>query len=86
MIDPNPPQGPHRRWARNADPAANGIDPAAARRILKASEQALTNCLKAQVHVAGDENFPISSMSGTTFGASPAALAVTPAKGFASVR
>ena len=87
MIDPNPPQGPHRRWGsqlpirRQTESTLQRLE-----RILKASGTSLTNCLKAQVHVAGDENFPdFLDVWNEHFGASPAALAVTPAKGFASV-
>ena len=80
MIDPNAPQGPHRRWGsqlpirRQTESTLQRLE-----RILKASGTSLTNCLKAQVHVAGDENFPdFLDVWNEHFGGSPAALAVTP--------
>ena len=46
----------------------------------------LANCLKAHVHIAGAENFPdFLDVWNEHVGASPAALTVTPATGFASV-
>src|SRR5437867_263824 len=87
MLNTNPPQGPHRRWGsalpirRQAESALKRIDP-----ILKASGTSLANCLKAQVHIAGVENFPdFIDVWNEHTGHAPAALTVIPAKGFASV-
>jgi len=87
MLDPNPPQGPHRRWGselpirRQAESALQRIDG-----TLKAAGTSLANCVKAQVHIAGEENFPdFLDVWNEHLGAQPAALTVTPAKGFASV-
>ncbi len=87
MLDTDPPQGPHRRWGsvlpirRQAESALKRIEG-----TLKAAGTSLANCLKAQVHVAGEENFAdFLDVWNEHVGASPAALTVTPAKGFASV-
>ncbi len=87
MLDANPPQGPHRRWGselpirRQAESALRRIEG-----TLKAAGTSLANCLKAQVHVAGVENIPdFLEVWNEHVGTSPAALTVTPAKGFASV-
>jgi enamine deaminase RidA (YjgF/YER057c/UK114 family) len=87
ILDTNPSQGPHRRWRsalpirRQAESALKRIDP-----ILKASGTSLANCLKAQVHIAGVENFPdFIDVWNEHVGSTPAALTVIPAKGFASV-
>ena len=53
---------------------------------LNAAGTSLANCLKAQVHIAGEENFPdFLDVWNEHVGTSPAALTVTPAKGFASL-
>ncbi len=53
---------------------------------LNAAGTSLANCLKAQVHIAGEENFPdFLDVWNEHVGASPAALTVTPAKAFAAV-
>ena len=87
MLDTNPPQGPHRRWGsvlpirRQTESALKRIEG-----TLKAAGTSLANCLKAQVHIAGEENFPdFLEVWNEHVGASPAALTVIPAKGFASV-
>jgi enamine deaminase RidA (YjgF/YER057c/UK114 family) len=87
MLETNPPEGPHRRWGsalpirRQAESALKRIDP-----ILKASGTTLANCLKAQVHIAGVENFPdFIDVWNEHVGRTPAALTVIPAKGFASL-
>jgi enamine deaminase RidA (YjgF/YER057c/UK114 family) len=87
MLDTNPPLGPHRRWGselpirRQAESALKRIES-----TLKAAGTSLANCLKAQVHIAGEENFPdFLDVWNEHVGASPAALTVTPAKGFASI-
>jgi enamine deaminase RidA (YjgF/YER057c/UK114 family) len=87
MLDTDPPQGPHRRWGsvlpirRQAESALNRIEG-----TLKAAGTSLANCLKAQVHVAGEENIPdFLDVWNERVGPSPAAITVTPAKGFASV-
>src|SRR5579883_3122035 len=87
MLGTDPPQGPHRRWGselpirRQAESALKRIEG-----TLTAAGTSLANCLKAQVHVAGVENIPdFLDVWNEHIGASPAALTVTPAKGFASV-
>jgi enamine deaminase RidA (YjgF/YER057c/UK114 family) len=87
MLDADPPQGPHRRWGsvlpirRQAESALNRIEG-----TLKAAGTSLANCLKAQVHVAGQENIPdFLDVWNERIGSSPAAITVTPAKGFASL-
>ncbi len=87
MLDGNPPQGPHRRWGtelpirRQAELALRRIEG-----TLKAAGTSLANCLKAQVHIAGEENFPdFLDVWNEHVGAAPPAISVTPAKGFASV-
>ena len=87
LLDTDPPQGPHRRWGsvlpirRQAESALKRIEG-----ILKAAGTSLANCLKAQVHIAGVENFPdFVDVWNEHVGGSPAALTVIPAKGFASI-
>ena len=87
MLDTDPPQGPHRRWGsvlpirRQTESALKRIEG-----TLKAAGTSLANCLKAQVHIAGEENFPdFLDVWNEHVGTSPAALTVTPAKGFASM-
>jgi enamine deaminase RidA (YjgF/YER057c/UK114 family) len=87
MLDTNPPTGPHRRWGselpirRQAESALKRIEG-----TLKAAGTSLANCVKAQVHIAGEENFPdFLDVWNEAVGSSPAALTVTPATGFASV-
>jgi enamine deaminase RidA (YjgF/YER057c/UK114 family) len=86
-LDPNPPQGPTRRWGsqlpirRQAESALKRIEG-----TLKASGTSLANCLKAQVHIAGEENFAdFLDVWNEHVGSTPPAITVTPAKGFASV-
>jgi enamine deaminase RidA (YjgF/YER057c/UK114 family) len=87
VLDTDAPEGPHRRWGsvlpirRQAESALNRIEG-----ILKAAGTSLANCLKAQVHIGGEENIPdFLDVWNERVGASPAALTVTPCKGFASV-
>ena len=87
VLDTDPPQGPHRRWGsalpirRQTESTLNRIEP-----ILKASGTSLANCLKAQVHIAGVENFPdFIDVWNERVGNTPVALTVIPAKGFASL-
>jgi enamine deaminase RidA (YjgF/YER057c/UK114 family) len=87
VLDTDPPQGPHRRWGselpirRQAESALKRIEG-----TLKAAGTSLANCVKAQVHIAGAENFPdFLDVWNEHVGASPAALTMTPAKGFASL-
>jgi enamine deaminase RidA (YjgF/YER057c/UK114 family) len=87
VLDTDPPQGPHRRWGsalpirRQTESALRRIEP-----ILKASGTSLANCLKAQVHIAGAENFPdFIDVWNEHVGSAPVALTVIPAKGFASL-
>jgi enamine deaminase RidA (YjgF/YER057c/UK114 family) len=52
---------------------------------LNAAGTSLANCLKAQVHIAGAENFPdFLDVWNAHVGGSPAALTVTPAKAFSA--
>jgi enamine deaminase RidA (YjgF/YER057c/UK114 family) len=87
MLDTDPPQGPHRRWGSVLPIRRQTVS--ALKRIegtLKAAGTSLANCLKAQVHIAGEENFPdFLDVWNEHVGSSPAALTVTPAKGFASL-
>jgi enamine deaminase RidA (YjgF/YER057c/UK114 family) len=87
VLDTDKPEGPHHRWGselpirRQAESALNRIE-----KILKAAGTSFANCLKAQVHIAGEENFPdFLDVWNEHFGASPPALTVTPCKGFASL-
>ena len=53
---------------------------------LNAAGTSLANCVKAQVHIGGAENFPdFLDVWNAHVGASPAALTVTPAKAFSAV-
>lgn len=86
MLGTDPPQGPHRRWGselpirRQAESALKRIEG-----TLKAAGTSLANCLKAQVHIAGEENFAdFLDVWNERVGGAPPALTVTPAKGFAS--
>jgi enamine deaminase RidA (YjgF/YER057c/UK114 family) len=87
MLDGSPTQGPHRRWGtelpirRQAESALRRIEG-----TLKAAGTSLANCLKAQVHIAGEENFPdFLDVWNEHVGSAPPAISVTPAKGFASL-
>lgn len=87
VLETDKPEGPHHRWGsvlpirRQAQSALDRVD-----KILKAAGTSFANCLKAQVHIAGEENFPdFLDVWNERLGASPAALTVTPAKGFASL-
>jgi enamine deaminase RidA (YjgF/YER057c/UK114 family) len=86
-LDTDPPQGPHQRWGsvlpirRQAESALNRLEG-----TLKAAGSSFANCLKAQVHIAGEENFPdFLDVWNERVGASPAALTLTPAKAFARI-
>jgi enamine deaminase RidA (YjgF/YER057c/UK114 family) len=83
----DPPGGPHYLWStelpirRQAESALKKIES-----TLNAAGTSLANCIKAQVHIAGAENFPdFLDVWNARVGASPAALTVTPAKGFSAV-
>ncbi|HZT51898.1 MAG TPA: Rid family hydrolase [Stellaceae bacterium] len=87
VLDTDPPQGPHHRWGsvlpirRQAESALKRVEA-----TFKAAGTSLANCLKAQVHIAGVENFPdFLDVWNAHVGSAPAALTVTPAKGFASL-
>jgi enamine deaminase RidA (YjgF/YER057c/UK114 family) len=80
------PEGPHYFWStelpirRQAESALRKIES-----TLNAAGTSLANCLKAQVHIAGEENFPdFLDVWNAHVGASPAALTVTPAKAFSA--
>ncbi|HEY7296947.1 MAG TPA: Rid family hydrolase [Xanthobacteraceae bacterium] len=81
------PVGPHYLWStqvpirRQAESALKKIES-----TLNAAGTSLANCIKAQAHVAGAENFPdFLDVWNAHIGNSPAALTVTPAKGFSAV-
>jgi enamine deaminase RidA (YjgF/YER057c/UK114 family) len=83
----DPPGGPHYLWStelpirRQAESTLRKIES-----TLNAAGTSLANCVKAQVHIAGVENFPdFLDVWNAHFGASPAALTVTPAKAFSAV-
>lgn len=80
------PEGPHYFWStelpirRQAESALRKIES-----TLSAAGTSLANCLKAQVHIAGEENFPdFLDVWNAHVGASPVALTVTPAKAFSA--
>jgi enamine deaminase RidA (YjgF/YER057c/UK114 family) len=81
------PAGPHYLWStqlpirRQAESTLKKIES-----TLNAAGTSLANCIKAQAHVAGAENFPdfLDVWNGHV-GSSPAALTMTPTKGFSAV-
>jgi enamine deaminase RidA (YjgF/YER057c/UK114 family) len=80
------PGGPHYLWStelpirRQAESALKKIES-----TLNAAGTSLANCLKAHVHIAGKENFPdFLDVWNAHVGTSPAALTLTPAKGFSA--
>jgi enamine deaminase RidA (YjgF/YER057c/UK114 family) len=83
----DPPGGPHYLWStelpirRQAESGLRKIES-----TLNAAGTSLANCIKAQAHIAGAENFPdFLDVWNAHFGDTPAALTVTPAKGFSAV-
>src|SRR5262245_50109760 len=86
-LDTNPPQGPHRRWGSQLPIRRQAVS--ALKRIegtLKASGTSLANCLKAQVHIAGEENFAdFLDVWNEHVGSARPAIPVTPAKGSSPV-
>jgi enamine deaminase RidA (YjgF/YER057c/UK114 family) len=87
VLATDPPGGPHYLWStelpirRQAESALRKIEG-----TLNAAGTSLANCIKAQAHIAGAENFPdFLDVWNAHVGASPAALTVTPAKGFSAV-
>jgi enamine deaminase RidA (YjgF/YER057c/UK114 family) len=87
VLSTDPPAGPHYLWStqlpirRQTESALRKIES-----TLNAAGTSLANCIKAQVHVAGAENFPdFLDVWNAHVGSSPAALTVTPAKGFSAV-
>jgi enamine deaminase RidA (YjgF/YER057c/UK114 family) len=81
------PAGPHYLWStelpirRQAESALMKIES-----TLNAAGTSLANCVKAQAHVAGAENFPdFLDVWNAHLGSSPAALTVTPTKGFSAL-
>jgi enamine deaminase RidA (YjgF/YER057c/UK114 family) len=86
VLSTDKPEGPHYLWStelpirRQAKSALKKIES-----TLSAAGTSLGNCLKAQVHIAGEENFPdFLDVWNEQVGSSPAALTVTPAKGFSA--
>ena len=84
---PTSPEGPHYLWStelpirRQAEFVLKKIEI-----TLNAAGTSLANCVKAQVHVAGAENFPdFLDVWNAHVGDSPAALTMTPAKAFSAV-
>lgn len=87
VLSTDKPDGPHYLWStelpirRQAESALKKIES-----TLNAAGTSLANCLKAQVHIAGAENFPdFLDVWNAHVGGSPAALTVTPAKAFSAV-
>jgi len=87
VLSTDRPEGPHYLWStelpirRQAESALRKIES-----TLNAAGTSLANCLKAQVHIAGAENFPdFLEVWNAHVGTSPAALTVTPAKAFSAV-
>ena len=87
VLNTDKPGGPHYLWStdlpirRQAESALKKIEI-----TLNAAGTSLANCLKAQVHIAGADNFPdFLDVWNAHVGTSPAALTVTPAKGFSAV-
>jgi enamine deaminase RidA (YjgF/YER057c/UK114 family) len=87
MLTTDEPGGPTTRWRsqlpirRQTESHIKRIEP-----ILKAAGTSLANCLKAQVHIAGAENFAdFLDVWNEHVGSQPPAISVTPATGFASV-
>jgi enamine deaminase RidA (YjgF/YER057c/UK114 family) len=81
------PQGPHYFWGsglpvrRQAESIIKKIES-----VLKAAGSSLANCLKAQVHVAGAENFPdFLEIWNAHVAGSPSAVTITPTKAFSAV-
>jgi enamine deaminase RidA (YjgF/YER057c/UK114 family) len=87
VLPTDPPGGPHYLWSsalpirRQAESALKKIEI-----TLNAAGTSLANCIKAHVHIAGAENFPeFLDVWNAHVGTSPAALTVTPTKGFSAV-
>lgn len=86
LVASDRPEGPHNRWA-SVLPIRGQTESALSRvdAVLKAAGTSFANCLKAQVHIAGEENIPdFLEVWNERVGAAAPALTVTPAKGFAS--
>jgi len=86
VLSTDPPGGPHYLWStalpirRQAESALKKIEI-----TLNAAGTSLANCVKAHVHIAGAENFPdFIDVWNAHVGSSPAALTVTPTKGFSA--
>jgi len=86
VLSTDKPEGPHYLWStelpirRQAQSALKKIES-----TLSAAGTSLANCLKAQVHIAGEENFPdFLDVWNEQVGPSPAALTLTPTKGFSA--
>ena len=87
MLSADEPGGPTTRW-RSQLPIRRQTESAIRRieGILKAAGTSLANCLKAQVHIAGAENFAdFLDVWNEQVGSEPPAISITPATGFASV-
>ena len=86
VLSTDKPEGPHYLWStelpirRQAESALKKIET-----TLAAAGTSLANCLKAHVHVGGEENFPdFIDVWNDHVGASPTALTVTPTKAFSA--
>ena len=86
VLSTDRPEGPHYFWStelpirRQAESALKKIES-----TLNAAGTSLANCVKAHVHIGGEENFPdFLDVWNAHVGASPAALTVTPAKAFSA--
>jgi enamine deaminase RidA (YjgF/YER057c/UK114 family) len=86
VLSTDRPEGPHYFWStelpirRQAESALKKIES-----TLNAAGTSLANCVKAQVHIGGAENFPdFLDVWNAHVGGAPAALTVTPAKAFSA--
>ena len=87
LLDPAKTQTPHRTWGSplpiraQAESAITRLEA-----TLKAANSSLANIVKAQIHIAGADNFAdFLDVWSQRFRDSPCALTVVPAKGFATV-
>ena len=87
VLDPLATTPPRRTWG-SALPIRAQADSAISRleATLKAANSSLANVVKAQVHIAGADNFPdFLDVWAARFKDSPCALTVVPSKGFATI-
>jgi enamine deaminase RidA (YjgF/YER057c/UK114 family) len=87
VLSTDKPGGPHYYWStqlpirRQAESVLKKIEG-----TLNAAGTSLANCVKAHVHIGGEENFPdFLDVWNAHVGSAPAALTLTPTKGFSAV-